>query len=81
MSTLGLKKPKHSSLHKKEVKGDDDVLMSPTSVIKDDTRGKKKMFLWANTFIFCAKVFYCTILCPLNLCDNTKDIGRESTYK
>ena len=36
--------PRHlKAFIKKEVKGNDDVLMSPTSVIEDDTSGKKEI--------------------------------------
>ena len=64
------------------MKGNDDVLMSPTSVIEDDTSGKKEIvFCGLIHSFFVQRFFYYTILCPLNLCDNTKDIERESTYK
>jgi hypothetical protein len=55
---FGVKNQDIEAFIKREVKGNDDVLMSPTSVIEDDTSGKKEyVFLWANTFIFCAEIF------------------------
>ena len=54
--------------------------MSPTSVIDDDTSGKKEMFLCGQYIHFLRIVFVITVR-PLNLCDNTKDIERVGTYK